>query len=174
MTDHDYIDVLDIAIGAAIMAGEILRADFLQPGGPRGEGEHADADDEAEALIRAHLLEATPNWSYRGEETGFRAGTEGRHTWLVDPNDATSAFEEGVVSTDMGGGDTDTNAAIAGALLGAIHGAPAVPRQWQEAVLTCRPQAGVAGVRQPRPRAFWPVDALILSERLAALGRKPA
>jgi ADP-ribosylglycohydrolase len=86
----------------------------------------------------------------------------------------TSSFEEGVVTTVMGGGDTDTNAAIAGALLGAIHGAPAVPRQWREAVLTCRPQAGVAGVRRPRPRAFWPVDALILSERLVALGRKRA
>ena len=45
-----------------------------------------------------------------------------------------------------------------------------MPRQWREAVLTCRPQAGIAGVHHPRPRAFWPVDALILSERLAAAG----
>jgi ADP-ribosylglycohydrolase len=85
-----------------------------------------------------------------------------------------SSFEEGVVATVMGGGDTDTNAAIAGTLLGAIHGAPAVPRQWREAVLTCRPQAGIAGVHRPRLRAFWPVDALILSQRLAALRREQA
>ena len=81
-----------------------------------------------------------------------------------------ASFEEGVVATVMRGGDTDTNAAIAGALLGALHGAPAVPQQWREAVLTCRPSAGIAGVHRPRPRAFWPVDALILSERLAVAG----
>ena len=85
----------------------------------------------------------------------------------------TTSFEDGVVATVMRGGDTDTNAAIAGALLGALYGAPAMPRQWREAVLTCRPQAGIAGVHHPRPRAFWPVDALMLSERLAAAGTMP-
>jgi ADP-ribosyl-[dinitrogen reductase] hydrolase len=74
------------------------------------------------------------------------------------------------VATVMRGGDTDTNAAIAGALLGALYGAPSVPQQWREAVLTCRSSAGIAGVHRPRPRAFWPVDALILSERLAVAG----
>lgn len=77
-----------------------------------------------------------------------------------------SSLEAGVVATVMGGGDTDTNAAIAGALLGAIHGARAIPSQWRQAVLTCRPHTG-ASAQQPRPQAFWPVDALILAERLA-------
>jgi ADP-ribosylglycohydrolase len=31
----------------------------------------------------------------------------------------------------MSGGDTDTNAAIAGALLGAVHRRGAVPAEWQ-------------------------------------------
>ena len=44
------------------------------------------------------------------------------------------------------GGDTDTNAAIAGALLGAVHGRDAVPLQWRQMVLSCRP-VGVAGGR---------------------------
>jgi ADP-ribosyl-[dinitrogen reductase] hydrolase len=95
MKNHTYEDVLEVATDAARAAGAILRADFLKPGGPRGEGDHADADDEAEALIRGRLLTATPEWSYRGEETGFQAGTEGHHTWLVDPNDATSAYLKG-------------------------------------------------------------------------------
>jgi ADP-ribosylglycohydrolase len=81
------------------------------------------------------------------------------------------SFEDGVVKTLMHGGDTDTNAAIAGALLGAIHGASAIPCQWKEAILTCRPQEGMPYVHHPRPRGFWPVDALCLSERLA-LSRK--
>lgn len=81
-------------------------------------------------------------------------------------------FEAGVVETVMGGGDTDTNTAVAGTLLGAIHGARSVPAQWREVVLTCRPQAGIAGIERPRPRAFWPVDGLTLAERLAVLGQR--
>ena len=76
-------------------------------------------------------------------------------------------MEEGVVDTVMRGGDTDTNAAICGALLGAVHGRDAVPDQWRTAVLGCRPQVGRRGVRHPRPEVFWPVDALELALRLA-------
>jgi ADP-ribosylglycohydrolase len=75
-------------------------------------------------------------------------------------------LEEGVVRTVMAGGDTDTNAAIAGALLGAAYGRTAVPAAWRDAVVSCRPIEGLPGVRRPRPRAFWPVDALELAERL--------
>lgn len=78
--------------------------------------------------------------------------------------------EAGVVNTVMGGGDTDTNAAVAGALLGAIHGAPAVPRQWQRKLLSCRPHRADPSAHRPRPEAFWPVDALILAERLVTSG----
>jgi len=49
------------------------------------------------------------------------------------------SLEEGVVDTVMRGGDTDTNAAIAGALLGAAYGRDAVPKQWVEKILSCRP-----------------------------------
>lgn len=70
----------------------------------------------------------------------------------------------------MAGGDTDTNAAIAGALLGAVHGREAVPAQWRQMVLSCHPAEGAPAVRRPRPRAFWPVDALTLAERLLVLG----
>lgn len=85
-----------------------------------------------------------------------------------------ASLEEGVVATVMGGGDTDTNAAIAGALLGALHGARAIPDQWRRALLSGRPQAGAAEVQQPRPAAFWPVDALVLAERLLVAGARGA
>ena len=75
-------------------------------------------------------------------------------------------FEEAVVDTVMRGGDTDTNAAICGALLGAVHGRGAIPDRWAEGVLHCRPEAGRPGVHRPRPECFWPVDALDLAERL--------
>ncbi len=76
------------------------------------------------------------------------------------------SLEEGVVDTVMQGGDTDTNAAICGALLGAVYGLDALPAQWVDRVLHCRPRSGEPGVYQPRPECFWPVEALELAEKL--------
>lgn len=81
-------------------------------------------------------------------------------------------LEEGVVDTVSRGGDTDTNAAIAGALLGAAWGGEAVPVAWRDAILNCRPEKGNSRVRRPRPPEYWPVDALELAARL--LGRDAA
>lgn len=75
-------------------------------------------------------------------------------------------FEAGVVDTVMRGGDTDTNAAICGALLGAVYGLDAIPAQWVDKVLNCRPKAGTPGVHRPRPECFWPGDALELAAQL--------
>ncbi len=83
-------------------------------------------------------------------------------------------LETGVVDTVMRGGDTDTNAAICGALLGAVHGVRAVPAQWREAVLSCRPEQGRPGVGRPRPRCFWPVDIPELASRLLEDRRRSA
>ncbi|MDW8129278.1 MAG: ADP-ribosylglycohydrolase family protein [Bryobacterales bacterium] len=79
-------------------------------------------------------------------------------------------LEEGVVDTVMRGGDTDTNAAICGALLGAVYGRDAVPERWTRVLLACRPEAGRPGVRRPRPREYWPVNAPELAERLVRAG----
>ncbi|MDI9569903.1 MAG: ADP-ribosylglycohydrolase family protein [Pseudomonadota bacterium] len=81
-------------------------------------------------------------------------------------------LEEAVVDTVMRGGDTDTNAAICGALLGALHGRNVVPGQWVESLLNCRPAAGEPRVHHPRPECFWPVDALELAERLLFFDRR--
>jgi ADP-ribosyl-[dinitrogen reductase] hydrolase len=75
-------------------------------------------------------------------------------------------LEEGVVDTVMRGGDTDTNAAICGALLGAVYGRETIPGQWLQALLNCRPAAEAPRVRRPRPECYWPVDALELAVKL--------
>ena len=75
-------------------------------------------------------------------------------------------FEEGLVDTVMRGGDTDTNAAICGALMGSVYGLKSIPKQWVTRVLNCRPQEGLPGVKKPRPECYWPVDALELAEKL--------
>ncbi len=77
-----------------------------------------------------------------------------------------STFEEGVVDTVMQGRDTDTNAAICGALLGAIYGIDSVPTLWLDVILNCRPKLGDPNVFRPRQECFWPVDALELASRL--------
>ena len=76
--------------------------------------------------------------------------------------------EKGVVDTVMRGGDTDTNAAICGVLLGAVHGREAVPGRWVERILDCRPAAENPKAGCPRPECFWPADALDLAERLVS------
>jgi ADP-ribosyl-[dinitrogen reductase] hydrolase len=81
-----------------------------------------------------------------------------------------TSLEEGVVDTVMRGGDTDTNAAVAGVLLGAAYGEAAVPEQWRSAVMNCRPEAGRPNVRRPRPREYWPCDVIELADRLVAVG----
>jgi len=44
------------------------------------------------------------------------------------------SFEEGVSAVIRSGGDSDTNAAIAGSMLGARFGASAIPRRWVDAL----------------------------------------
>jgi hypothetical protein len=45
------------------------------------------------------------------------------------------SFEAALVDVVNRGGDADTNAAITGALLGAYHGADAIPERWSQSVL---------------------------------------
>jgi ADP-ribosyl-[dinitrogen reductase] hydrolase len=78
------------------------------------------------------------------------------------------SLEDGVVATVRRGGDTDTNAAVTGALLGAVHGRPAVPDQWRQMVLSCR--AHPARAVHARPRTYWPVDVMELAECLLVAG----
>jgi ADP-ribosyl-[dinitrogen reductase] hydrolase len=77
----------------------------------------------------------------------------------------TNSLENALIDTVGRGGDTDTNAAVAGALLGACHGREALPARWILPVLACRPLAE-AGALRPRPMVFWPDDVLEIAEAL--------
>jgi fructose-1,6-bisphosphatase/inositol monophosphatase family enzyme len=97
MAQSELSGALEVAIAAAREAGAMIRADFHLPGGARGRWAHADVDDEAEAVIRRRLLDAFPEWGYRGEETGSaRVDPPPKYLWLVDPNDGTVGFLQGV------------------------------------------------------------------------------
>ena len=92
---HDLRHALELAQVAAREAGDILRADLHRAGGPRGGGDKAEADTEAELAIRSRLRAAFPAWAFLGEETGAVAGEPGAPLWLVDPNDGTRDYLKG-------------------------------------------------------------------------------
>ena len=48
-------------------------------------------------------------------------------------------FQSGLIDTVNRGGDTDTNGAIVGALLGAKFGYNSLPKEWVDTVLNCNP-----------------------------------
>ena len=132
------------------------------------------------AALGAALEGASPRQAWEvalGAVAGDRPGTAEVGTWLREAEAAppadfmthTGSLEEGVVETVRCGGDSDTNGAIAGALLGAVHGREAVPAQWRRAVLSCRPHPAYGGTDNPRPSWLWPVDALEIGERMLLL-----
>jgi ADP-ribosylglycohydrolase len=83
---------------------------------------------------------------------------------------AGTSAADAILATVRAGGDTDTNAAIAGALLGAADGRRAFPTRWVLPVLTCRPDTGLAdaglAVAHPRPDLYWTDDLIDLAEAL--------
>jgi ADP-ribosylglycohydrolase len=77
-------------------------------------------------------------------------------------------IEDALIQAAGKGGDTDTNAAICGALLGAAQGSAAIPVRWSMA-LACRPLAET-GAKRPRPARYWSDDVPFLAEGLSMRG----
>ncbi|KAL4422714.1 hypothetical protein ABPG75_008911 [Micractinium tetrahymenae] len=75
-----------------------------------------------------------------------------------------SGFEEGLRHTLLAGGDTDTNAAIVCGLLGALHGASAIPADLRQKVEGFEARPG--GAWPARPEALWGRQLAPLAEQL--------
>ena len=73
-----------------------------------------------------------------------------------------TSYEEAMRQTLQGGGDTDTNGAIVGGLIGAAVGAGGIPERMKRPVLACEPSTGA----QPRPEWLWPTQIPSIVERL--------
>ena len=84
-----------------------------------------------------------------GEELEYLVGEAGRARPIDGPDQGFTLFTAGIALQVAGegrdfeeglrhvvglGGDTDTNAAVAGALLGAAHGVDAIPTAWLDAL----------------------------------------
>jgi len=62
-----------------------------------------------------------------GSAVGFTLKAMQAGLWCLEHS---ADFEESLVAVIQAGGDTDTNGAVAGAILGALHGASAIPDRW--------------------------------------------
>lgn len=103
-----------LAIDHAVRTGEL----DVRVGLGRVDAAWAGLLDEAER--------ATPE-AFGGSNGWVAAALQGAWSAIVH----TDGLVDGLQAAVRGGGDTDTVAAIAGALLGAAHGAGAVPARWQ-------------------------------------------
>lgn len=86
-------DLEDLAVSAARAAGRFIVED--RPAGLDVVETKSSVNDivtvmdqQSEALLRRHLLEARPDDAILGEEDGASAGTSGI-TWVIDPIDGT-------------------------------------------------------------------------------------
>src|SRR5690606_5614964 len=54
------------------------------------------ADIKAEQIVYDELRKARPTYSFLMEEGGEVKGTDGQHTWIIDPLDGTTNFLHGI------------------------------------------------------------------------------
>ena len=138
-----------VAIDRAVRTGELIgpRAG-LSLIEPARRDEWEDWVDEAEARDPRDF---TPNGYV---VTALQAAWSSIHA----TENSDHPFEEGLRTAVSIGDDTDTVAAIAGALLGAVYGATSIPPLWRQ---------GLAGW----PRNYREIDLIRLAVRAANRGR---
>ena len=144
------------AIAEGIKTGDrdaMLRTAELYIGSPR--------DNVIRKMLAAALAGSKPS-DVDGSEQGWVAIAYQNAFYHLAHG---SSFEDALVGTVGLGGDTDTNAAIAGALLGSFCGIGAIPQRWILPVLSCRPHDELKA-KHPRPEEYWPDDILDVADAL--------
>ena len=137
------------------------------------EGIHSGDREAMLRVARAHARAEAVQEALDRAEAGEAPGDYFRHMgWvLIAVQNAFlhlrkgTTVEEALVATVGRGGDTDTNGAIAGALVGAADGLGAFPRRWVMPVQACRPHEAL-GAGNPRPMIYWPDDLAMIAEAL--------
>ncbi|MDA3951165.1 MAG: ADP-ribosylglycohydrolase family protein [Spirochaeta sp.] len=129
---------------------------------------HRAAGEDIPAEVRGWTSAAGSEFpeNYLTKQGWVRIAWQNALRQLLTANDPATAIRE----TVRRGGDTDTNAAICGALVGAVHGASGFPAMWRTIISSARPIEGMFGVFRPRPQVLWPVDWEALAEQLLLTG----
>ncbi|MGE5176644.1 MAG: ADP-ribosylglycohydrolase family protein [Hyphomicrobiales bacterium] len=95
------------------------------------ELEQAGADPHTLHAARGHAGHPLDALDLDGTAIGFTLKAMQAGLWCLEQ---TSGFEETLVAVIEAGGDTDTNGAVAGAVLGAKLGAVSIPDRWTSRV----------------------------------------
>jgi ADP-ribosyl-[dinitrogen reductase] hydrolase len=93
------------------------------------ELERADADPHTLHAIRDVAGHDLAHLKLDGSAIGFTLKAMQAGLWCLEHSED---FEESLVAVINAGGDTDTNGAVAGAILGALCGVSAIPARWLE------------------------------------------
>jgi myo-inositol-1(or 4)-monophosphatase len=93
--------LLNVMVQAAAKAGRSLVKDFgevenLQVSRKGPADFVTNADKRAEEIVFEELKKARPTYAFLMEEGGEVKGTDGQHTWIIDPLDGTTNFLHGV------------------------------------------------------------------------------
>jgi len=118
-----------------------------------------EADRLHDSLVRARCGEGPADFVHQQGSVMIAFANAFRHLARD------TRLEDALIETVRQGGDTDTNAAICGALLGAVQGRAAIPPRWSTAILACRTLAE-SGVPHPRHPRYWPDDVALVAEAL--------
>jgi len=92
-----------------------------------GELARAGADEHVLHAIREVSKNDLDHFQLDGTAIGFTLKAMQAGLWCLENGED---YEESIVRVIGAGGDTDTNAAVAGAVLGALHGDTSIPRRW--------------------------------------------
>ena len=161
--------VLLVVEAAAMAAGKLSSADIL----PAVERLIASDEMKARFVVLKNALSAQRGVAAYASEIGCGYGVSGfapntvavaLYAWLRHRGD----FEAAVKSVIQCGGDTDTVAAITGAICGAETGEAGIPHTWIDGILEWprslnhirRVAEALASGSERAPRYFWPAVLL--------------
>ena len=112
---------INLAVAAAVNGRAISIAEIA------GALERNDVGPHTLHAVRAVSGRGLEHLRLDGTAIGFTLKAMQVGLWCLEH---ASDFEEPLVAVIQAGGDTDTNGAVAGAVLGALHGADAIPERW--------------------------------------------
>ncbi|KAG6946393.1 hypothetical protein JG688_00016066 [Phytophthora aleatoria] len=142
------------------------RAMSMPGGGVFGVGKGQITDDSELALsLGRGLLGHRPSEGFPLESprvVGHVRWAFVLATYFLRQNES---YERAIQQTLLKGGDTDTNAAIVGGLIGALHGVESIPSRMREAVLTFD-ATKPASTHRLRPVGYCGAHVTKLAEKL--------
>ena len=139
--------VVNLSIATLLKGVEVDASDLIPRGrsametigaalAPFGNSEDTlDAPAEVQDAIRCTPGPDLSAMSLDGGDMGYTLKAMQVALWCARE---AKDFEEALITVVSAGGDTDTNGAVAGAVLGARFGSGAIPSRWKERVATLR------------------------------------